>query len=616
MIKETIVIDAETGKAEDNVDKLAKAIGKLTDSVDELGKESKESIDNIEKSSKNTEKGVKGIGKAFKGLGTAIKAAGIGLVIGALALLKDIFTQNQKVADLFNTAFEATSLVFNDFVSFIVDNTDTVTDFFKNIFENPLESVKSLGEAIQDNLIERFNSALEVFGFVGEALAKLFEGDFKGALESVKEAGTELVDVFTGVDGTTEKVADGLAKVASAAADYGKEIVNNAKENVKLQNEAEIATAQQSRLVEQYDRQAEKLRQIRDNDLLTLEERTAANNELLAVLNAQEEAMLKQAEAQVKAAQAAVDKNANIENQIALTDALANKEGVLAQVEGFRSEQDANRTALKKEELELTNSQKEAEGQLLISQLEGNAELLTNEHAKLLALRAAADEEKRIQEDLLTSKRDSYKEGTQAYQDANNELLAFQVENTQKQTELDREITQSKIDAFDTAVALAGARNRLGKALLVAKQIMNAKELAIEIGKTIAFSTQAAARSTVAVAEGAARTAKIGFPQNIPMLIGYAAQAVGIVGAIRSATSKAKAPISLPSSSTISSGVRSAAPQAPQAPSFNLVGQGGTNQLAEAIGSQSQQPVRAYVVSGDVTTAQSLDRNIVESASL
>ena len=97
------------------------------------------------------------------------------------------------------------------------------------------------------------------------------------------------------------------------------------------------------------------------------------------------------------------------------------------------------------------------------------------------------------------------------------------------------------------------------------------------------------------------------------MLIGYAAQAVGIIGAIKSATSKAKAPISLPSSSTISSGVRSAAPQAP---SFNIVGSSETNQLAEAIGSQSQQPVRAYVVSNDVTTAQSLDRNIVESASL
>jgi hypothetical protein len=71
-----------------------------------------------------------------------------------------------------------------------------------------------------------------------------------------------------------------------------------------------------------------------------------------------------------------------------------------------------------------------------------------------------------------------------------------------------------------------------------------------------------------------------------------------------------------PSTGSASSGVRSATPRAPQAASFNLVGQGGTNQLAEAIGSQSQQPVRAYVVSGDVTTAQSLDRNIVESASL
>jgi len=613
MIKETIVIDAETGEAQKGIDNLTKSVDKLGNKVDEIGADSSDNLGSIKKSSSDSAKGVGTLTAAFRGVGLAIKAAGIGLIVGLLATLKQVFEENQKVADLFNITFEATSLIFNDFVDFLVENTQTVTDFFKNIFENPLESVKSLGKAIQDNLIERAKSLLEVYGFLGKALVKLFEGDFKGALDSVKEAGKELVDVYTGVDGSAEKIADGLAKVATAAADYGKEIVNNAKENVKLQNEAEIATAQQSRLVEQYDRQAEKLRQIRDNDLLTLEERTAANDELLVVLNAQEEAMLKQAEAQVKAAQAAVDKNANIENQIALTDALANKEGVLAQVEGFRSEQDANRTALKKEELELTNSQKEAEGQLLISQLEGNAELLTNEHAKLLALRAAADEEKRIQEDLLTSKRDSYKEGTQAYQDANNELLAFQVENTQKQTELDREITQSKIDAFDTAVALAGAETGLGKALLVAKQILNAKELVLEITKTIAFSTQAAARSTVAVAEGTARTAKIGFPQNIPMLIGYAAQAVGIIGAIKSATSKAKAPISLPSSSTISSGVRSAAPQAP---SFNIVGSSETNQLAEAIGSQSQQPVRAYVVSGDVSTAQSLYRNIVESASL
>lgn len=55
---------------------------------------------------------------------------------------------------------------------------------------------------------------------------------------------------------------------------------------------------------------------------------------------------------------------------------------------------------------------------------------------------------------------------------------------------------------------------------------------------------------------------------------------------------------------------------APQPPAFNIVGASGANQLAEAIGGQAQQPVKAFVVSNDVTTAQELDRNIVKGASL
>lgn len=49
-----------------------------------------------------------------------------------------------------------------------------------------------------------------------------------------------------------------------------------------------------------------------------------------------------------------------------------------------------------------------------------------------------------------------------------------------------------------------------------------------------------------------------------------------------------------------------------QAPSFNVVGNSGVNQLAQL----QQQPVQAYVVSGQVTTAQSLDRNRIENATL
>ena len=49
-----------------------------------------------------------------------------------------------------------------------------------------------------------------------------------------------------------------------------------------------------------------------------------------------------------------------------------------------------------------------------------------------------------------------------------------------------------------------------------------------------------------------------------------------------------------------------------QAPSFNVVGNNGINQLAQL----QQQPTQAYVVSGQVTTAQSLDRNRVQNATL
>ena len=55
---------------------------------------------------------------------------------------------------------------------------------------------------------------------------------------------------------------------------------------------------------------------------------------------------------------------------------------------------------------------------------------------------------------------------------------------------------------------------------------------------------------------------------------------------------------------------------APAAPAFNVVGASSTNQLAQTIGNQQQQPIKAYVVSNDVTTAQSLDRNIISSASI
>jgi hypothetical protein len=54
--------------------------------------------------------------------------------------------------------------------------------------------------------------------------------------------------------------------------------------------------------------------------------------------------------------------------------------------------------------------------------------------------------------------------------------------------------------------------------------------------------------------------------------------------------------------------------QAPAPPQFNIVGQSGTNQLAQTIAGQQNKPIEAFVVSSAVTTSQALDRNRVKTA--
>lgn len=174
-------------------------------------------------------------------------------------------------------------------------------------------------------------------------------------------------------------------------------------------------------------------------------------------------------------------------------------------------------------------------------------------------------------------------------------------------------VNQLKLDAarqssLDNVIAIAGAESNIGKVAFIAKQALMAKELIMEASKTLAFSSQAVARSTVAVAEGTAQTAKVGFPQNIPLLIGYAAQAAGIIGAIKQAVQAGR---------EVGGGATVATPRgATVPPAINVVGAAPANQLAQAIGDQQQRPIKAFVVSNEVTNQQELDRNITNQASI
>jgi len=167
-------------------------------------------------------------------------------------------------------------------------------------------------------------------------------------------------------------------------------------------------------------------------------------------------------------------------------------------------------------------------------------------------------------------------------------------------------ILQAKLDAarqssLDNVIAIAGAESKVGRAALIAKQVLAAKELVVEASKTIAFSSQAVARSTVAVAEGTAQTAKIGFPQNIPLLIGYAAQAAGIILAIRSAVKSAKGVDASIATPTIPTSGPRGATSSPQ--------QQGTFDVPQTF-TETGPTVKAYVLSGDVRSSSEADAKI------
>lgn len=616
MEKIIVELEAKTDKALKGIDDVAKSVQDLNKEVVSSNQDTAKSLKNVETSSGQAAKGIRGIGNA-------LKAAGIGLAIAAFATLKDIFMQNQKAADFFNTSFEVVSIAFNDFVGFVIDNGTKVTDFFKAIFDDPLESVKELGASIKANIVERFESFLDTLGFLASAVKKVFSGDFAGALEDVKSAGKESLDVLTGVNDTFDKSVDIVNNSADAISNYASETIKAAKGNVELAKSAELAAVLNQGLVEKYDRQAEQLRQIRDDESKSIEDRIKANEELALVLDEQEKAMKENAAIAVASAAAELSKNKdNIQLQKAYQEALNEQAAIEAQITGFRSEQQTNTNSLLKEQKEIMNeialfgkSERDKERLELEQQYEANKLLIEKE--------ITDDVEKK--ERLLALQKDYNAQLKEVNDGFAQEDLEKKKEIADKINEIEERKTQIKEKAFQDAVAIAGAESRLGRAILIAKQLLQAREMIMEMKGTLFSAKQSATKTVVKAAEagvdvssGAAKAASAApFPANIPLILGYAAQAVGIVSAIRGAMKASK-------QATSKLGVSETSPKiatpptvaASIPPAFNIVGASGTNQLASAIGGQSQQPIQAFVVSSEVSTAQELDRNIIEDASI
>lgn len=567
-VTKTIEIEARVDKAEKDLEGVAKSVQKID-----------KNLEDVKDSSNVAAKGIKGIG-------TALKAAGIGLAIAAFGKLVEVFNENQKVADAFNTTFEALSLGFNDFFNFLDRNAGTVIDYFKGIFSDPKQAVIDLGKAIKDNIIERFNSTLDMLGYLSKAFKQVFEGDFDGAMQSAKMAGKEYVDVLTGVDGSVDKVASTISKAATGIADYTKNTLEAAKSNVDLTKSAEVAAVMQQGLVEKYDRQAELQRQIRDDESKSIEERVAANTKLGEILDEQEAAMLSQVNIQLQAAQAQYDKNKNQENYIALLEAENEKEAVKAQIAGFRSEQLTNINSLERDRLSLIDEANEK-----------IAEDIEIEDERIASIQKLTDFQILTNVEKLQRDRDTALAELELLNATEEDKQKVRDHYAKKELELDKLTTDQKLDLASNALGnisgLLGESSDAGKAAAVAQATIETYK-----GAQSAFSSLA----------------------GIP-IVGPALGAIAAGAAISSgiATVKKIASTKTPGGSagggaSISAPSRSVSATTP--PSFNVVGASETNQLAQSIGQEEKQPVKAFVVTNEVSNAQALERNIVESASI
>ena len=504
-------------------------------------------------------------------------------------MLKETFMSNQKVVDSFAIGMEALSIAFNDLFKFLDSNVGNVIEYFKAIFNDPQQALKDLGVAIKKNIIERLNSAIEVFGYLGTAIKKVFQGDWEGAMEAAKNAGEEYVDVLTGVDGSLDKIKETVSNATDAVVSYATATIKSATAIVELNKQAELAAVINQGLIEKYDRQAEQQRQIRDEERNTIKDRIEANNKLNEILDEQEKLMLSGVDLIIKSAQAQYDKNKSQENLLALTEAQNEKLGVQAQISGFRSEQKSNDLALDRESIELTQSKTDAEAELNIAALQFNADLIIGEYAKLLALKDVAEQEYQIDLKRLQDKKALYKEGTLAFQEAQNEIDVLTQENSQNEVELDKQTTAAKIDLASNAMgdlaSIFGEESKAGKAAAIAQTTIETYK-----GATSAFASLS------------------GIPVVGPVLGGIAAAA-----AVAAGFANVKKIASIGPSV---GGGSPSQPSVPRSPSFNVVGAAPENQLAQAIGNKEDKPLKAFVVSNEITNQQALDRNITEGASI
>lgn len=586
-----IVIDLEV-----NSNKGVKEVEKLNKNLKNTNKElsgATSALDNFTGGAVTKIKGFKGaisnLSKGFKSLRVAIISTGIGALIIAITSVAQAFRSTEEGQNKFSKLMAVLGAVTDVFT----DRLASLGRGLINLFTSPIETLKNFGKSIKEFVMDKVDSAVKSLGLMGSAISKLFKGDFSGALNDYK-------DSIVGLN----KALNPAVIIVDALTKSTKELVKELKEEAKIAGQI----ADQRAKADKLDRQLIVSRAKANRDRADLLEK-AANKEkftakerigFLTEAGKLEEDITNK---EIKAAQLRLDAKV-AENAL-----------------GDSNKQDLEEEARLKAELINLETAKLTKQKLVTSQI------VAAKREEIAKLKAIEDEEKARKEEEDKLKEEKQKEKDLQDKQRKDQKLKDDELRAQREIEIEQSIADRKkainLNYINFAAGLSGLLQQIAgknKALALAGLIL-------EKGSAIA---NVVVKSKEAILTAKANEAKIplfipspfGIPTVNPLkpasLAATTKQILGtklsaglaIAGITATAIGQGK---SVGSGGAISSGgaIPAAAP-----PAFNVVGASDTNQLASAIGGQSQQPVKAYVVANDVTTSQSMDRNIVDDASL
>lgn len=509
------------------------------------------------------------------------------IVIGAdlsgleakLEELIDLLKQSQKQAD-------KTAEAVNDIADEVGEVGDSAKDAKKGV-DLLSKGFKGLGLSLKAAGI-----GLVIEGF------QLFKDVLKSNQGVSDSFATSLQTLIFAFNGIIQAVSSG--NFASIPSVLG-ESLSKAREFVQLEKEVAIADAERAKTQLEFQMMAERARQIRDDEMRTIEDRIEANELVNHFLQEQMKIEEDLVAKKVELAQLEYDRNPNNENYLALLEAQTEQIDIQERIEGQMSEYMMNKNSLQRELNELKES--EIEGMKEHSKVfdEADLEQMNNALKRAELAKKISSDNFFIDKQDLERRMELVQIGTQAYMDLHNELGAATSAWYAEQLGFEKEIAEIKRqniqDNFDLTSQGFDALMQLNEAF--AKDDEESAKRAFERNKKLQ-TAQAVVNTAQAV------TAQLAVPQDA--LTGQNFVKAGIA----LATGIAQIRTIQATQFGGGSGSLDTSVSEPQSPSFNIVGATGANAILQSL---QNNPVRAYVVGSDVTSQQELDRNRINQVS-